>query len=89
LTAGLFIPVRDALVLAAGNGDRFHDGSRQSKLLQPIPGEPIILRTLTSAHVAGITRVEVVLGHQAVRLIDTMADRQHAESLLGERAQTA
>jgi choline kinase len=58
-------PIRDALVLAAGNGDRFHNGARQSKLLQPILGDPIIIRTLTTARDAGITRVEVVLGYQA------------------------
>jgi choline kinase len=68
LTARPFVPARDALILAAGNGDRFHDGSRQSKLLQPILGEPIILRTLASARAAGIIDVEVVLGYQAVRL---------------------
>ena len=68
MTPAPFVPVRDALILAAGNGDRFHDGSRQSKLLQPILGEPIILRTLTSARSAGITDVDVVLGYQAVRL---------------------
>jgi 1L-myo-inositol 1-phosphate cytidylyltransferase len=59
------VPVRDALVLAAGNGDRFHNGSRQSKLLQPILGQPIILRTLESARDAGITAIEVVVGYQA------------------------
>lgn len=72
------VPVRDALVLAAGNGDRFHGGSRQSKLLQPILGEPIILRTLASARAAGITDVEVVLGYQAAvlrSLIETHAVR--------------
>jgi choline kinase len=74
LTAVPFVPVRDALVLAAGNGDRFRDGSRQSKLLQPILGEPIILRTLASVRAAGITRVEVMLGYQAVRL------RSHIEA---------
>lgn len=68
MTPWPFVPVRDALILAAGNGDRFHDGSRQSKLLQPILGEPIILRTLTSARAAGITDVDIVLGYQAVRL---------------------
>jgi choline kinase len=52
-------------VLAAGNGDRFHNGARQSKLLQPILGDPIIIRTLTSARDAGIARVEIVLGYQA------------------------
>jgi len=60
-----FVPVRDALVLAAGNGDRFHNGSRQSKLLQPFLGQPIILRTLTTARDAGIRHVEIVLGYQA------------------------
>ena len=63
-----FVPVRDALVLAAGNGDRFHDGTRQSKLLRPILGEPIILRTLAGVRAAGITHAEVVLGYEAVRL---------------------
>jgi choline kinase len=57
--------IRDALVLAAGNGDRFHNGVGQSKLLQPILGEPIIIRTLTTARDAGIRRVEVVLGYEA------------------------
>ena len=60
--------VRDALVLAAGNGDRFHNGTRQSKLLQPFLGEPIILRTLTTARDAGVRRAHVVLGYQADRL---------------------
>src|SRR4026208_682317 len=68
LTAVSSVPLRDALVLAAGNGDRFHNGSRQSKLLQPILGEPIIVRTLATARDAGISRAEVVLGYQAERL---------------------
>ena len=65
-------PVKDALVLAAGNGDRFHNGTRQSKLLHPILGEPIIVRTLATARDAGITRAEVVLGYQADRLRDAI-----------------
>jgi choline kinase len=65
VTADSSAPVRDALVLAAGNGDRFHNGSRQSKLLQPILGRPIILRTLETARDAGVSRVQVVLGYQA------------------------
>jgi choline kinase len=55
-------------VLAAGNGDRFNNGTRQSKLLQPILGQPLILRTLETARDAGIAMVEVVLGYQAERL---------------------
>jgi choline kinase len=59
------VPVRDALVLAAGNGDRFHNGTRQSKLLQPFLGRPLILRTLETVRDAGIASVEVVLGYHA------------------------
>src|SRR5262245_39605283 len=44
-----FVPVRDAVVLAAGNGDRFRNGARQSKLLQPVLGQTLILRTLETA----------------------------------------
>ena len=66
------VPVRDALVLAAGNGDRFHSGSRQSKLLQPIFGRPLIIRTLESARAAGIRAAEVVLGYQSLSLRDTI-----------------
>lgn len=62
------VPVRDAIVLAAGNGDRFQNGSRQSKLLQPVLGQPLILRTLATAAEAGISSFEVVVGYQADRV---------------------
>jgi choline kinase len=65
VTAAASVPVRDALVLAAGNGDRFHNGTRQSKLLQPLLGAPLILRTLETARDAGITSLQIVLGYQA------------------------
>jgi 1L-myo-inositol 1-phosphate cytidylyltransferase len=55
-------------VLAAGNGDRFHNGSRQSKLLQSVLGQPLIIRTLNSARAAGISMAEVVLGYQSAAL---------------------
>jgi choline kinase len=57
--------VRDALVLAAGNGDRFKTGTRQSKLLQPVLGQPLILRTLSTAHAAGISSFEIIIGYEA------------------------
>ena len=60
--------VRDALVLAAGNGDRFKNGSRDSKLLQPVLGQPLILRTLQTAQRAGITHAWLVLGYGAERM---------------------
>jgi choline kinase len=60
-----WVPVRDAVVLAAGNGDRFQNGTRQSKLLQPVLGRPLILRTLATAADAGITAFHIVVGYQA------------------------
>ena len=58
-------PVHDAIVLAAGNGDRFRNGTRHSKLLTPIAGTPLLVRTLEAAHAAGITTAHVVLGYDA------------------------
>ena len=66
------VPVRDAVVLAAGNGDRFQNGSPQSKLLQPVLGQPLILRTLATASEAGISSFEIVVGYQADRMRDTI-----------------
>lgn len=58
----------NAVVLAAGNGDRFRNGTRNSKLLHPLLGQPLLLRTLDSAREAGITAVTVVVGYQADRV---------------------
>ena len=55
---------RHAIVLAAGNGDRFERGER-SKLLTPVVGTPLLIRTLESACTAGITDAHVVLGYDA------------------------
>ena len=65
MNSASWVPVRDAVVLAAGNGDRFRNGTRQSKLLQPVLGRPLILRTLQTAADAGITTFHVVVGYQA------------------------
>jgi len=64
--------VRDAVVLAAGNGDRFQNGDGQSKLLQPVLGRPLILRTLETAAEAGISTFHVVVGYQADAVRDTV-----------------
>jgi choline kinase len=61
-------PVRRAVILAAGNGDRFRTPTRESKLLQPLLGRPILLRTIDAAHDAGVQAVTVVLGYQAERV---------------------
>lgn len=57
--------VRDAVILAAGNGDRFKNSQHQSKLLHPVLGQPLILRTLETAAAAGISTLNIVLGYQA------------------------
>jgi 1L-myo-inositol 1-phosphate cytidylyltransferase len=57
--------VHRALILAAGNGDRFHNGSPHSKLLTPVAGTPLLIRTLMSARRAGITEAHIVLGYDA------------------------
>lgn len=58
----------NAIVLAAGNGDRFHNRTRDSKLLHPFLGQPLLLRTLDTARDAGIDAITVVLGYQAERV---------------------
>jgi choline kinase len=60
--------VRTAVILAAGNGDRFANRTKDSKLLEPLLGQPLLLRTLASAHDAGIDSAVVVLGYQADRV---------------------
>src|SRR5678815_1135851 len=57
--------VDQALVLAAGNGDRFRHAARESKLLQPVLGRPLIIRTIETARAAGIKRFEIVIGYRA------------------------
>lgn len=72
MTVDPSVPVRDAVILAAGNGDRFHNSSGQSKLLQPFLGEPLIARTINTAFAAGISSAEIVLGYQAADLRATV-----------------
>ena len=62
------VPLRDAVILAAGNGDRFKNSPYHSKLLHPVLGQPLILRTLETAAAAGIPTLNVVLGYEADRV---------------------
>jgi choline kinase len=57
--------VRSALILAAGNGDRFHGRAGHSKLLAPVAGTALLTRTLTSAFRAGVRHAHIVLGYDA------------------------
>lgn len=61
-------PVEDAVILAAGNGDRFKNAHHHSKLLHPVFGQPLILRTLETAAAAGMRSIHVVLGFEADRV---------------------
>jgi 1L-myo-inositol 1-phosphate cytidylyltransferase / CDP-L-myo-inositol myo-inositolphosphotransferase len=61
-------PVDRALVLAAGNGDRFQHPSAHSKLTTSIGGVPLLARTLASAKLAGVTDAHIVLGFDADRV---------------------
>jgi choline kinase len=62
------VNVSDAVILAAGNGDRFQNPDHHSKLLHPIFGQPLIVRTLETAAAAGIAALHVVLGFEAERV---------------------
>jgi 1L-myo-inositol 1-phosphate cytidylyltransferase len=66
------VPVRDAVILAAGNGDRFKNSHHHSKLLHPVLGQPLILRTLETAAAAGIEGLNIVLGYEAERVRDAI-----------------
>jgi choline kinase len=60
--------VRRAVVLAAGNGDRFKNHSSHSKLLARVAGTPLLIHTLNAASSAGITDAHVVLGYDSEAL---------------------
>ena len=68
MSSAFSVPVRDAVILAAGNGDRFKSSDHHSKLLHPVLGQPLILRTLETAAAADIPTLTVVLGFEADRV---------------------
>jgi 1L-myo-inositol 1-phosphate cytidylyltransferase / CDP-L-myo-inositol myo-inositolphosphotransferase len=59
------LAVRRAVILAAGNGDRFHSKTTHSKLLAALAGMPLINRTILTAARAGIRLIDVIVGYQA------------------------
>ena len=70
-----FPPTR-AVILAAGNGDRFKNDGHHSKLLHPVAGQPLIVRTLQRAAAAGISSFCVVIGFEADRVRSLIESRQ-------------
>jgi choline kinase len=67
------VPVRRAVILAAGNGDRFHSTTSTSKLLAPVAGVPLISRTIFTAAQAGVRLIDVIVGYQAAAVERTAA----------------
>ena len=65
-----------AVILAAGNGDRFKNDDHHSKLLHPVAGQPLIVRTLRRAAAAGVSSFCVVLGFEADR-VRSMIELHH------------
>ncbi len=63
----------DALIIAAGYGSRLA-GLSPSKPLTPVNGVPIIELSIRQAMRAGVTRVVVVTGHEALRVESFLAE---------------
>jgi choline kinase len=57
----------DALIIAAGYGSRLREIS-DSKPLTPVAGVPLLELGVRQAMAAGVTRVVVVTGHQAIEI---------------------
>ena len=62
-----------AVVLAAGRSTRM---GRQNKLLSPIEGKPMVVRTVAALRKCALGRITVVLGHQAEKLRQALPARK-------------
>jgi len=63
-----------AVVLAAGKGTRMN--SELPKVLHPVCGRPMIEFVLDTLETAGVHRSIVVVGYEAERVRETLADRE-------------
>ena len=61
-----------AVIQAAGKGSRFHSG--QYKLLAPVNGKPVVIRTLEPVLAAGFDEVDVVIGAHADEMQAALKD---------------
>ena len=64
-----------ALILAAGQGSRLKEG--RPKCLVDIGGQPLIDHQLAALRWAGVERVTVVVGHQALRVCQALPEDAH------------
>ena len=76
-----------ALVLAAGKGTRMY--SDLAKVLHPICGRPMLSYTLAALQEMGLSRILVVVGHQAERIKSVHADTEVEWVLQAEQLGTA
>ena len=65
----------EALILAAGQGSRLKEG--RPKCLVEIGGRPLIEHQLAALRWAGVDRVTVVVGHQALRVCQALPEDTH------------
>jgi choline kinase len=65
----------EALILAAGQGSRLKEG--RPKCLVEIGGQPLIEHQLSALRFAGVERVTVVVGHQALRVCHVLPEDTH------------
>jgi bifunctional UDP-N-acetylglucosamine pyrophosphorylase/glucosamine-1-phosphate N-acetyltransferase len=61
-----------AIILAAGQGTRMK--SKKSKVLHQLVGKPMIRYVLDAVHLAGITRVVLVVGHESETIRAELGD---------------
>ena len=62
----------EALILAAGQGSRLREG--RPKCLVEVGGRPLIEHQLAALRRAGVDRVTVVVGHQALRVCQALPE---------------
>jgi len=67
--------IREAVILMAGSGSRLRRSQKNlPKPLTPILGRPLISYTLDALAAAGITKINVVVGHESDRLTAAVAE---------------
>ncbi len=62
------LPVRRAIVLAAGLGSRLVTGEEIPKPLKPVAGVPLLVRILRTLEGAGIKQAVIVVGYRGEQL---------------------
>ena len=74
----------DALILAAGLGSRLQ--SDRPKPLTLVAGEPLIDRTIGGLLRAGVSKVVVVVGHEAEQIVAHLSERwPNVETVMNEK----